>query len=455
MAIPRLSRSITTALLAATLSCTLVPGVCAQAPAGKQDTGTIQPLDTALDDPLTFIEQQITKREASGAAAQLEVIIAQIETLHHRYHPELIRPLTLLGDAQVVQNQHDKAVDTYARARHIARVSHGLFSREQLAIVYKEADLFDLLGDMNSAAQREEYAYEVAIRAYDSTDLSVVPALTRLADFYLKTYNPISARSLLIRAMHIHQENATDTTPQAVPILRRIAQTHRQTRFPPFYVKHADDNRLEGPTPDLTTNDLDTQYILVNSFPEGERALQKVVEIQRVYFPERPSAELDAILELADWHLLFGRYQAAHTLYNHVFVSMAENSQRPEEYFQKPRLLYFPRPENPKSPPLKKRSDLSEGWVSLEFQVTPNGQVRGLKTVESEPAKLMDYRVRRSIRVARYRPRYLDGQAVEAGEQIFTYRFPYYPLREDEVVDAGEQATDLHEAQDETASVQE
>ena len=78
-----------------------------------------------------------------------------------------------------------------------------------------------------------------------------------------------------------------------------------------------------------------------------------------------------------------------------------------------------------------------------------------MKTLESEPAKLMDYRVRRSIRVARYRPRYLDGQAVEAGEQNFTYRFPYYPLREDEAVDVEEQATNLDEAQDETASVQE
>ncbi len=446
---------MTTMLLAMTLSFTGAPVVCAQLPAGKPNPRNVQPLDTTLNDPLTFLEQQITANEASGAAAQLEVIIAQIESLHHRYHPELIRPLTLLGDAQVSQNQHDKAIDTYARARHITRVSHGLFSREQLPIVYKEADLFNLLGDMSSAAQREEYAYEVASRAYDSMDLSVVPALTRLADFYLKTYNPISARSLLIRAMQIHQENATDTTPQAVPILRKIAKTHRQTRFPPFYVKHADDNRLEGPTPDLTTNDLDTQYMLVNSFPEGERALQKVVEIQRAYFPERPSVELDAILELADWHLLFGRYQAAHTLYNHVFVSMAENSQRPEDFFQTPRLLYFPRPENPKPPPLKKRSELSEGWVSLEFQVTPNGQVRALKTVESEPAKLMEYRVRRSMRVARYRPRYVEGQAVEAGEQNFTYRFPYYPLREDEVVDGQEQATNLHEAQDETASVQE
>ncbi len=82
MAIPRLSRSITTALLATTLSCAWVPVICAPAPADNQDIGNIQPLDSALDDPLTFIEQQITKREASGAAAQLEVIIAQIESLH-------------------------------------------------------------------------------------------------------------------------------------------------------------------------------------------------------------------------------------------------------------------------------------------------------------------------------------------------------------------------------------
>ena len=377
-----------------------------------------------------FLEQQIGRGEASSAAASLEVIVRQIETTHHRYHEDLVKPLTLLGDAQIAQAEQDAAIDTYARARHIARVSHGLFGEEQLPIVYREANVFKDLGDMELAAEREEYAFEVARRAYAAPDPRAIPALTRLATFYINTYNPISARTLLMNAMAVHQQNGTDRTPQAIPLLRGIAQTHRMSRFPPFYVTNSDDNRLEGPRPGLTTGELDGQFLILNSFPEGERALQTIVAIQQENFPDQPTLELDAILELADWHLLFGRYQAAHSLYNHVFLRMAELNQRPEEFFATPAVLYFPRPDNPRSPPSGDRAQITEGMISLGFTVTPNGHVRTLKTLASEPPKLMDFRVRRSMRIAKFRPRYVEGQAVAAEDQTFTYRFPYYVVKD-------------------------
>jgi TonB family protein len=388
---------------------------------------------TELDDDPNeygFLEQQIDRGEASSAAASLDVIVHQIETLHHRYHEDLIKPLTLLGDAQLAQSDHDAAIETYARARHIARVSQGLFNEAQLPIVYREADVFRSLGDMRSAAEKEEYAFEVARRSYVAPDPRSIPATARLATFYISTYNPISARTLLMKAMAVHEQNGTHQSPEAIPLLRGIAQTHRMSRFPPFYVTTSDDNRLEGPTPGLTTGELDGQFLVVNSFPEGERALQSIVAIQRENFPDQPTLELDAILELADWHLLFGRYQAAHALYNHVFMRMAELNQRPEEFFATPAMLYFPRPDNPRSPPARDRAEITEGLVSLGFTVTSNGHVRTLKTLESEPPKLMDFRVRRSMRIAKFRPRYVEGQPVSAEDQTFTYRFPYYAAKE-------------------------
>lgn len=394
-----------------------------------------------------FLEQQIDRGEASSAAASLDVIVRQIEMLHHRYHEDLVKPLTLLGDAQLAQSDHDAAIETYARARHIARVSHGLFNEAQLPIVYREADVFRSLGDMRSAAEKEEYAFEVARRSYVAPDPRSIPATARLATFYISTYNPISARTLLMNAMAVHEQNGTHRSPEAIPLLRGIAQTHRMSRFPPFYVTTSDDNRLEGPTPGLTTGELDGQFLVVNSFPEGERALQSIVAIQRENFPEQPTLELDAILELADWHLLFGRYQAAHALYNHVFMRMAELNQRPEEFFATPSMLYFPRPDNPRSPPARDRAQITEGLVSLGFTVTPNGHVRTLKTLESEPPKLMEFRVRRSMRIAKFRPRYVEGQPVSAEDQTFTYRFPYYAAKEPSIeMESGSEKAGEHSA---------
>ncbi len=403
--------------------------------AAKQVTVTpqLQDLFDDASEEYVFVRQQIGRGEAGSAQATLEVTVKQIESLHHRYHEDLIEPLTLLGDAHFAQGGHDEALETFARARHIARVSHGLFSEEQLPVVYREADAFKAVGDLHSAAKREEYAYEVAKRVFPDPNPSVIPVLARLATFYLETSNPISARTLLIRAMSVHQRNGTDASPAAIPLLRSIAQTHKLVRFPPYYVTTSDDNRLEGPRPALTTTELDRQYVVFNSFPEGEKALQQVIEIQRQHFPDRPTLELDAILELADWHLLFGRFQAAHTLYNHVFVRMAAENQKPEEFFATPTILYFPRPENPRAPaPRNRTGEIAEGLVSLGFTVTPNGQIRALKTLQSEPKKLMDFRVRRSMRIAKFRPRYVEGAPVNADEQTFTYRFPFYPSQASE-----------------------
>ena len=231
-----------------------------------------------------FLEQQIQRGEADAASFQLEIIIQQIEATHHRYHSDLIEPLSLLGDAQVQLGQYDEAVDTYSRARHVARVSEGLFSEAQLPIVYREAGLFKQLGDLDAAGQSEEYAYEISRRIYEGPDPQAIPSIARLANFYLDSNNPISALKLLSRGMAIHERNGSDSSPKAIPMLRAIAEGHMRTRFPPFYVTTADDNRLEGPTPGLTTRDLDSQYVVVNNFPQGERALQKIVEIQREHF---------------------------------------------------------------------------------------------------------------------------------------------------------------------------
>ena len=423
------------------------------------DVATTEIESPQVADPTgtAFLEQQIQRGEADMASLQLEVMIQQIEAIHHRYHEDLIEPLTLLGDAQVQLGQHDDAIETYGRARHVARVSKGLFSEAQLPIVYRESELFQGIGDLDAAGQSEEYAYEISRRVFAGPDLQAIPAISRLASFYIQTNNPISARTLLMSGLAIHERNGTDSSPEAIPILNGIAQTHRLTRFPPFYVTDSSDNRLEGPTPSLNTRDLDAQYVVVNSFPQGERALQKVVEIQRTHFADDPLKELNAILELADWHLLFERFQAADTLYTHVYNQMAERNLRPEDLFSEPKLLYFPRPENPRRG-TRSESLPQEGLVTLEFNVNKQGRIRSLRTVASEPPKLMDFRVRRSMRIARFRPQYVEGQAVLTEAHLFTYKFPYFPLegQEEVVTDQINNESDKEDlSSPESAAVQE
>ncbi len=69
--------------------------------------------------------------------------------------------------------------------------------------------------------------------------------------------------------------------------------------------------------------------------------------------------------------------------------------------------------------------------------MTPLGEVTDLKTVASEPEGMMDFKVRRGMRVARFRPR-LDGDApVASPNQIYRHTFTYYPSAESAGTAAG------------------
>lgn len=379
------------------------------------------------EEAYAFLALQIQNGEASSAEQPLQIIVDQVEATRNRYHEDLIIPLTLLGDAKAAQEDYDSALDLYARARHVTRVSHGLFAPKQLAIVYREADALISLGDLVSAGSREEYAYEVMRKTYPRHDLATLPGLMRLADFYLNTFNYAAARSLYNAALDVHTNHHTDLTTDAIPTLRGIAISHRLERYPPFYVTNTDDNRFEGPTQNLNSPEFDRRQISFNNFPAGEKALQQIIEIRQQQQPQEPLETLKAIVELADWHLMFGRSNMANTLYSDVYKQMLDAGEDAQVFFAKPTLVYLPIPQDPRPPPPAQRDAATTGFVKLAFDVAPTGRIRNLITVESQPEKLMDFRVRRSMRLAVFRPMLIDGLPVLAEAQEYTHEFRYFP----------------------------
>lgn len=54
-----------------------------------------------------------------------------------------------------------------------------------------------------------------------------------------------------------------------------------------------------------------------------------------------------------------------------------------------------------------------EGWVKLSFTVTADGQVKDIKILDANPPRLFDYEAMRAIQQWTFKPRKLDGKAVE------------------------------------------
>ncbi len=63
--------------------------------------------------------------------------------------------------------------------------------------------------------------------------------------------------------------------------------------------------------------------------------------------------------------------------------------------------------------PRKAALDGKEGWVKLEFTVTELGTVKDAKVLESKPRRIFDRAALKAILKWRFKPRVIDGKAVE------------------------------------------
>ena len=392
-----------------------------------------QPIEEALGEsgsPLEAVAVDIENAEYAKAEAFLAPYLRAVEAARHRYHPDLVRPLLLLGDARFGQGNYPAALESYSQAVQVSRVSDGLFTPNQVEAVYKQSEALQRLGDGEAATRREEYAYEVLARAYGTEDEAMLPGVFRLARWYKDAYNIFAARALYQQALKIYGANGKAGTPRAIPALQGLAETYRMERFPPFYVDDRESPSLLASRPGGRFANYDVP-LQINSFPVAERALQEVIRIRQQDAGTGPTPVSEAILDLADWHLMWEHFRKAHTLYEHVYLRFEKvGSVDAATYFAEPVLLHFAAPKDPRPPPAGEREEQTAGFVEVQFQVSANGSVRNMEVVASEPDGLMDFPVRRSLRSARYRPAMVDGKAAPFEGEVYRHEFNYFPRSE-------------------------
>ena len=73
--------------------------------------------------------------------------------------------------------------------------------------------------------------------------------------------------------------------------------------------------------------------------------------------------------------------------------------------------------------PIRATERAIDAYVVVEFTIAPNGTVKDPKVVDSKPARIFDRAALRAVKKWKYKPKVVDGVAVErTGIQI---RFPF------------------------------
>ena len=367
--------------------------------------------------PLSRIEVQLDASEFASAAVAAERIVEEIEDRSHRHDIDLAQPLMLLGDARLGMSDVVGALNAYDRSLLITRTNKGLFTPDQVEIVYREATAHAALGNRQVANDRQEYAFNIMYRAYGDNDPRLIPGLFLLADWYSEDHNIFVARRLWGQAVVLGKRYLPADDPQTISALKGLARTFREERFPTITNESRDASNALYPRARSRY-----QQIQLNNFSPGERALIEVINIEMAK-PDGSDAEVAAaMLELADWYLLFEKYSRAFPLYTRIWELLESDPEGLDAVFKTPTPLYLPLPPPP-TPAIV--STTADGIVELALTVTDRGLVSNLSTLRSEPEGMMEFRVRKAIRRARYRPAFVEALPVLTEDVRIEYRFPY------------------------------
>ena len=85
------------------------------------------------------------------------------------------------------------------------------------------------------------------------------------------------------------------------------------------------------------------------------------------------------------------------------------------------------------------RGPRTEGYVEVGYTVDDRGLVGDLTTLGSQPEGLLDFKVRKALRMARFRPRFDGDVPVTTTNLKYRHTFSYFP-RSDEPQEGGKTA---------------
>lgn len=361
--------------------------------------------------------------------------ISELEQLHGPYHGDLSQYLTGLGINYQARGKHDQAAEVFRRAMHVSRISEGLYSLNQVPILERLIESNVASGDWESASESHQYLYWLHRRNFGAEDPRMLPIITKLSNWHLNAYaldvgaglfqHLINAHNLYTMAVSIIDQTYGQSDIRLVGALRGLTVSNyylatyqtssaRQTDFNSGYGSakaNADEKaRLD-------------QYIL-NSYSSGKRAINRIRHVYASNPEAADTAEVKAQIQLADWNLLFNRWHTAIDMYQQAYDTLAaapNGSTTTSEYFGRPVAL-------PDLPLLKGNLDTTNDaneFVLVSFDVTQHGRARNIEILEANPEDSVRNRsrVRKALKVAKFRPRFENGSPITTEKMTHRYVF--------------------------------
>lgn len=419
----------------------------------------VAPLSLNADNTDQTSAETLATENAATRLAALQQAIRELESSGDTWHPDLAESMISLAAQLQELGDHLGALPLLERTVHLNRVNQGLFGLQQVPALRMQIESHLALGQWEEADGLQQYLFYVHSRALGDLDPELIAALEEYARWNMRAFRQrlgLYPATRLVDAYHLYSValSIVDQHPELIEqsrerMLQQLAYiawlmsrtgvlTRPEAQF-------ADVRLVDDGWVDLVT---ERRYRLGNNpYLQGEYALQQIAQMRHQRLQQLGSdvdseqrndlvvAHADAMLDLADWYLLFNRRNAANAAYGRAWEAMAEEDQTLREgVFE--RIVLLPRFEGgvqPHTPSVAAAPQTSgdesagepEPYVIMRFDIDQFGRAMDVDILESWPAD--DTRMQRhlmgALRASRLRPVIREGEAARVEDLI--YRFPY------------------------------
>ena len=385
--------------------------------------------DNSGADNLTPIQRNNTAPKSS--ARNYLNAIEDIEADFGAYDLQLSQHLTGLGEQYQNLGEHQEAIEVFTRAMHVQRINLGLYDMGQVPILENLIESQIALGEWESANERYQYLYWLHRRNYGSDDPRLLPIINKLSNWHLNAYALNISGGLFYHLINAHNlyQIATDLVSNTYGQndLRMIEPLKGLTASNYFLATYEAENRNKmsisnGSMPAKEDERARLQQYIMNSYNSGRAAINRMVTVYSNNPEAPPASELQAQVALGDWYLLFGKWHSAMEIYQDSYRKLAANDTHEpmlKALFQQP----VPLPDLPLIDVGKKSSINTEHFVLVKFDVSAYGRATNIDIIDAFPEdnNQMQSRVRRTLKQAKFRPRFENGEAVDT--QGITHRY--------------------------------
>ena len=381
-------------------------------PADYPRAGTdIEGALTALGD--AFLDAgQYAKAEASyNEALQLAERHAGLES------ERVLAPLLGLGKTLAASGRHQQAVPRLQRALAIQRSQYGLFDLRQQDTLKTLAASLTALDRTEEAQDLMIYRVRTAEKNYGEANLKVIPAVCDLGNWFAEVGMSAEARMTFQMALNIAGDKESLNAPILVEPLRGIARAYMlRMSYPEDWKPRPPRHHCPGQGP----------CWFPNSPPggeprelnrEGEHALQRALRILEAQPGASMQTLIETLIQMGDWHQIEKAPRKALPYYQRAWKLIHEAaslSSSAATALDVPVRVYYPTPQIVVDVPAASAKETRSNSVQVEFTVAADGSVRDARIVDHDTREKYAQQIFDAVRAARFRPKFVDGQAVAA-----------------------------------------